>query len=96
MFQNTDDYLAEGLAQYYTYTFISHVSDYNPMLLESFETLLKELPPPYSKFQNWLHHNSYEAVSRAFIEMRRRKLSKIEDFDKILLEAKEVLSRKNY
>ncbi len=93
VFEKSDVYVAEGLAQYYTYTFIKYVSEYNPLLMETFNTLLLEQPYPYNKFREWLGKDSYEAVFRTFIEMRRKKLFGIDDFEEILSESKIKLSK---
>jgi len=91
VFPKTDEFLAEGLAQYYTFTFIENVSDYNPLLLTTFNTLLDQQPDAYKTFKKWMVDNSYEAVFRAFIEMRRKKLHRVEEFERILTVSKDTL-----
>jgi hypothetical protein len=92
VFHKTDAALADGLAQYYAFTFIENVSEYNPLLLDTFYILLEQQPDAYKRYENWMKENSYEAVFRSFIEMRRRKLHRIGDFEDLLLDSKDRLA----
>ena len=68
-FEETDDNLAEGLAQYYTYSFLKTYQHKKYDLVSTFERTLEFQPEPYRVFKDW--NASMEQVYRAFIEVRR-------------------------
>ena len=72
-FGETDDNLAEGLAQYYTYSFLKNYQLKKYELLSTFERTLEFQPEPYSIFKEW--NASMEQVYMAFIEVRRNDMN---------------------
>lgn len=74
----TDNYLAEGLANYYTNEFITKYQYKNPNLLPVFHETLKYQPDCYSVFKEW--DASLEQTYRAFIETRRNHVMDYQTF----------------
>lgn len=81
-FMNTDDYLAEGLAQYYTQRFLKQYQHREVNLLTTFERTIDFQPEAYSIFQEW--DATLEQVYRAFIEARRNDLNSHQEFKEVL------------
>ena len=82
LFAKTDSYIAEGLAQYYTYNFLRHYQYKHYKLLETFEKTLKFQPDPYQVFKEW--DTSMEEIYGAFIETRRNNYNKYAQFLEVL------------
>lgn len=85
-FAETDDNLAEGLAQYYTYNFLRTYQHKKYELVKTFERTLEFQPNPYKVFKGW--DASMEQVYRAFIEVRRNDRNFYPDFLSALANAK--------
>ena len=85
-FWDTDDYLAEGLAQYYTLEFLEKHLLKIPKGIEVFEFLLSHQSAPYKSFETW--EASPEKIYSAFIEARRNMIFKNDDFLTLLAGAK--------
>ena len=85
-FGYTDDFLAEGLAQYYTEAFINKYSYKQIRLPDVFEKTLRYQPDPYSVHKSW--NASFEQVFAAFIESRRNRFTAYSDFESNLIQSK--------
>ncbi|WP_320112293.1 hypothetical protein [Draconibacterium orientale] len=85
-FRETDDYVAEGLAQYYTSKFIESYLHKDPKLKEVFESLLKFQPEPYNAFKDW--DLSMEQMYGAFIDARRNNVTGYSEFAERMNNAK--------
>lgn len=85
-FSETEDLLAEGLAQYFTEKFIEKYHNRDYRMKECFEYLLRYQSEPYSIHKTW--DATYEQVFSAFIETRRVKNNSYLKFSKMLKESK--------
>lgn len=81
-FPATDDYIAEGLAQYYTREFIMSYLHKDAKLQEVFNFLLLFQPEPYNIFSRW--ELTLEQMYGAFIDARRNNVIHYSDFEKIM------------
>lgn len=92
VFKKTEDNVAEGLAQYYTYCFAESQTDIREELLLTFESLTKHQPEAYNHHKSWLEKKySLEVVYRAMIEARRQDIYRSSEFEEILFRAKQKL-----
>jgi hypothetical protein len=91
-FSNTDDNLAEGLAQFYSSKFIDAYLVKEPKLRAVFNALLKWQPEPYHMHEKW--NLSLEQMYGAFIDARRNNVTKHEFFESIMDGAKQRLKQK--
>jgi hypothetical protein len=91
-FSETDNNLAEGLAQFYTSKFLHNYQFRNYNLLSTFEQTIKYQPEPYSVFKNW--NATMEQVYRAFIEVRRNDFNNYDQYMSALENAKGRIGRK--
>lgn len=88
-FSKVDNCISEGLAQYYTDSFIKQYYYKQPKLIHTFYKTLEFQSESYKCFSNW--DVSLEQVYRAFIEVRRKKIYKYSDFIDIIEEAKKSI-----
>ena len=93
-FNETDDNLAEGLAQFYTFNFLRHYQGRNYKLIETFEKTIPLQPAPYRVFKEW--GASMEQVYRAFIDVRRNNLNNYHAFSGALENAKGRIAMNRY
>lgn len=85
-FGYAENNIVEGLAQYYTQSFIANYAYKNGLLPIVFEKLMSFQPEPYTIFKNW--DISLERIYRAFIETRRNNICNYADFEVKLNNAK--------
>lgn len=90
-FKETDDNIAEGLAQYYTSQFIDQYLHKKPTLRFAFDALRIFQPPAYSIFKQW--DLSLEQMYAAFIDARRNEIIDYTKFEKVMKEAKKRVRR---
>ena len=85
-FSDTDLYITEGLAQFYTKLLCEKLSARFPAALEAYHNLLKWQPPPYTEHENWLkgHPHLRESVRFAMILCRSRDVTQHDQFMNIL------------
>lgn len=71
-FANTDLYIAEGLAQFYTRAICRKLDQRMPSALQAFETLLKHQSHIYQDFQTWAERSRHqgEVVRFSMIQCR--------------------------
>jgi hypothetical protein len=92
LFHASDLELKEGLAQYYTMRICQRLADSYPMLLKTFEELLKHQPRPYQVHTEW-ENATAERVRLAMLETRRTHVrGTLEDFKTRLLTANDQLA----
>jgi hypothetical protein len=70
LFNATETKLKEGIAQYYTMRVCQRLGDSHPMLLKTFEELLRHQPDPYRVHTKW-ENATAERVRLAMLETRR-------------------------
>lgn len=85
-FEDSDMYLAEGVAQYYTERFVRKFKDVNSNLQINFKELLKMQPHQYNIHTVW--DANFEQVASALIQVRRKKQVNYQDFEMGLKDAK--------
>jgi hypothetical protein len=71
-FVNTDNYILEGLAQYYTREFINSIEEKIPDAKAIFKQLEENLSDCYTWYRNW--NSSLEQTYFSFIETRRNNI----------------------
>jgi len=88
-FSSADDFIVEGMAQFYTETILERLAPVNLSPLEAFERLLKFQSPLYTDYQNWLkgHTRISEVVRLGVIEARIKPHKDYQDFKQELEKA---------
>lgn len=93
-FKETDDRLAESLAQYYTDRCIEKYLYKNSNLRISFDYLLERQSEPYKVHKEW--KASFEQVFGAFIEARRNNIFSYSVFRDMLTSSKRRIKKNDY
>ena len=91
-FHRADLNLVEGLAQYFTERVLTRQRDRFPDALSAYRLLLKAQSGPYLAHLPWSDMNAPEAVRRAMLECRRRRIGCAEQFEARLSAAVDQLS----
>jgi len=80
--------LVEGVAQYYTQRVCLRLQRQCPGALKAYEALLEHQPKQYRMHEVWVQKASPEEVRFAMIEVRRRGLTSLSDFNDVVEEAR--------
>lgn len=91
-FHDTDLYVVEGLAQYYTDRVLRRLSNRFGGALDAYKRLLKLQPDAYKVHMQWVEEHTPEAVRLAMLEVRRKGLKSLDDFCDCLKAAEKQLN----
>lgn len=85
-FAQTDLYVVEGLAQFYTEIVSEKLMDRYPQVNEAYEKLLQRQSGPYLEHKQWLQNKNRigEVIRLALLQIRTSEETTIEEFNKLL------------
>lgn len=86
-FASVEPALVEGLAEYYTRSFVRTVVASRPNALRTFEKASRYLPETYRRYERWPEGLGLETVYQAFIETRRNDIRTFATFEQRLDQA---------
>ncbi len=92
-FSKTETGLKEGLAQYYAARVCQRMAAKHPGPLRAFEEMLPRLPMQYHTHKDWLEHHQPESVRLAMLQLRRREVLGLDQFNAMLTRAADSLRR---
>ena len=92
-FSQSDVFLKEGLAQYYTYQVCKLLEESLPEAIQAYFSLLIQQPDAYLTHCDWLESYTPEEVRLAALELRRRDSRTLEKYEQALGRAKQAIRR---
>jgi hypothetical protein len=81
-FSQTDLFIVEGLAQFYTQSICEKYDDRQPGVLDTFKKLLDKQPAPYTDFNSWAHDHPSEVIRFSLIFARSNNIIDYDVFRK--------------
>jgi len=90
-FAQSEHVLVEGLAQYYTARVCERLQETFPDALETYGLLLVKQPKAYRTHVQWVKDSRPEEIRFAMIEMRRRGIGRLAEFEGALADLRERL-----
>ena len=88
---STDLKIVEGMAEYFTWLFVELYKNNHSSMYETYECMFNCLGEEYTIFKKWTPLYSKEAIKSALLSVRKRSITKYEDFQTLLENVKKVL-----
>ena len=99
LFAQTDLFIVEGLAQFYTEILGKKLYDRFPQILETYQELLKHQSGPYLAHKEWLSDDKRigEVIRLALIQIRMDNRNTYKEFNKNLSQIRhQITERENF
>jgi hypothetical protein len=83
--------ITEGMAEYFTWLFVEEYKNNHRGMEETYRSMFNCLGEEYTIFEKWTPTYSKEAIKSALLSVRKRSITKYEDFQTLLENVKKVL-----